>query len=257
MLNVTDLGEGTAVLWVHGFPLASSIFENQLAIRRVRHVMPDLPGFGQSRPLGGEVTLDAYARLMIELLDQRGIDHAVFAGLSMGGYICFAAARLAPKRMRGLILLDTRETADTDEQRQSRYDMIAKVQESGSVKQIVDGMLPKMLTPAAPRDTRDRVREIMGSSSPDGVVAALRAMAARPSFESLLPQIDVPTLVIAGEQDPITPPADAERMVNGIRGAKLVRVAGAAHLANYEKAAEVNRAITAFLAGRNTDSLTG
>jgi pimeloyl-ACP methyl ester carboxylesterase len=249
MLNVTDLGEGSAILWVHGFPLASSVFENQLAIRRVRHVMPDLPGFGQSRPLGGEVALDAYAKCMIELLDQRGIDDAVFAGLSMGGYVCFAAARLAPKRMRGLILLDTRETADTDEQRQNRYDMIAKVQETRSVRSIVDAMLPKMLTPAAPRDMRDRVREIMSSSSPDGAVAALRAMAERPSFASLLPEIHVPTLIIAGEQDPITPPTEAERMAKAIRGAKLVRINGAAHLANYEKSAEVNRAITAFVTG--------
>ena len=248
MLNVTDLGEGTPVVWIHGYPLASSIFEPQLGIRGARHVMPDLPGFGQSRPDGGTMTVDAYAHLMIELLHARGIDRAVFAGLSMGGYICFAIARLAPERMRGLILLDTRETADTHEARKGRYDSIEKVKKEG-VRPIVDAMLPKMLTPAAPREMKDRVREIMTSSTPDGVIAALGAMATRPDSTPQLREIKVPTLIVVGEQDTITPPADAERMAAAIRGARLVKVPGAAHLANYEKADEVNRAVAGFVVG--------
>jgi len=252
MLNVTDLGEGTPILWIHGFPFASSIYESQLTIRNVRHVMPDLPGFGQSRPpiaeaSGGEVSMDTYARLMLDLLDHRGIDRAVFAGLSMGGYICFAMARLAPKRMRGLILIDTRETADTEETRKGRYDSIAKVKQAG-VKPIVDSMLPKMLTPHAPREMRDRLREIMSSASPEGVIAALGAMATRPDSSPLLPEIQVPTLILVGEQDPITPPSDSERMAASIPGARLVRIPGAAHVSNFEKAGEVNRAVAGFVA---------
>jgi len=249
MLNVTDLGEGSAILWIHGFPLASSIFEHQLAIRGVRHVMPDLPGFGQSRPDGGEVSVDAYARLMVDLLDHRGIDRAVFAGFSMGGYIALAAARIAPERLRGLILIDTRETADTEEARKGRYDTIEKVKREG-IRPVVDSMLPKMLTRNAPQDMRDRVREIMSSSTPDGVIAALRAMAERPDSTALLPQIKVPTMIVVGDEDTITPPSDAERMAKAIPGAKLVRVPGAAHLSNYEKSAEVNRAIGSFVTGR-------
>ncbi len=249
MLNVTDLGEGTPILWIHGFPLASSMYEHQLAIRGVRHVMPDLPGFGQSRPQGDQVSMDDYARMCIDLLDHRGIDRAVFAGFSMGGYICFAAARLAPERMRGLILIDTRETADTNEARKGRYDSIEKVKKEG-IRPIVESMLPKMLTPDAPPETRERVREIMSSSSADGVIAALHAMATRPDSTPLLGEIGVPTLVIVGEQDTVTPPTDAERMTAAIGGARLVRIAGAAHLSNYEKAAEVNRAVAAFVSGR-------
>lgn len=248
MLHVTDLGEGTAILWIHGFPLASTIYENQLSIRNVRHVMPDLPGFGQSRPKGDNTSIDDYACMCLDLLDHRGIDRAVFAGLSMGGYICFALARLAPERMRGLILIDTRETADSDEARKGRYESIEKVKQSG-VTPIVDAMLPKMLTPRAPREMRERVREIMISSSPEGVMTALRAMAERPDSTRQLQQIRVPTLIVVGEQDTITPPSDAERMTAAIAGARMVRIAGAAHLSNYEKAAEVNRAVSAFVAG--------
>jgi len=246
MLNVTDLGTGTAVVWVHGFPLTSGIFENQLAIRRMRHLMPDLPGFGQSRSSGGDVTIDGYARIVIDLLNQRGIDRAVLAGLSMGGYICLAAARLAPERLAGLILLDTRAGADSDEGRKGRYTSIETIQNKG-LDPIIETMLPKMLTTDAPEAMRKRVREIMTSVSAEGAIAALRAMATRPDATDLLPAIHVPTLVIVGEKDAITPPAEAEKMAAAIPGAALSRIAGAAHLANYEQADEVNRICGAFL----------
>ncbi|HYI09814.1 MAG TPA: alpha/beta fold hydrolase [Thermoanaerobaculia bacterium] len=246
MLNVTDLGQGTPIVWIHGFPLASSIYEHQLAIKRTRHVMPDLPGFGQSRSAVGNLTMDDYARIVIDLLDHRGIDRAVVAGLSMGGYICFALARLAPERLSGLILIDTRETADTEEAKKGRYASIEKVKKEG-IGSVMESMLPKMLTPAAPPEMKERVREIMTSSSADGVTAALRAMAERPDSSSLLPGIAVPTLVIVGEEDSITPPADAERMAAAIPKARLVKVAGAAHLANYEQAEEVNKAVAGFM----------
>src|SRR5687768_5466831 len=131
ILNVTDLGKGTPVLWIHGFPLSSAVFDKQLAIRGVPHVMPDPPGFGESRAAVGDLTMDDYARIVIDLLDHRGIDRAVFAGVSMGGYVCFAATRLAPERMAGLILIDTKETADTGEARTGRYQSIEKVRSEG------------------------------------------------------------------------------------------------------------------------------
>jgi 3-oxoadipate enol-lactonase len=247
MLNVTDLGEGTPVVWIHGYPLASSIFEHQLAIRGVRHVMPDLPGFGQSRPDGGGLSIDDYAHMTLDLLHQRGLDRAVFAGLSMGGYVCLAIARLAPQRIRGLVLIDTRETADTEQARKGRYDAIEKVKKEG-VQPVVESMLPKMLTPAAPQEMKERVREIMSSSSPEGVVTALRAMATRPDSSDVLPKIPVPVLIVVGEQDTITPPTDAERMKSRIARARVVRIPNAAHLSNYEQAAEFNLACGSFVA---------
>lgn len=247
MLNVTDLGEGTPVFWVHGFPLSSGIFEDQLAIRRVRHIMPDLPGFGQSRAPIGDITIDDYARVVIDLVDHRGLDRAVFAGLSMGGYVCLAIARLAPERMKGLILIDTRETADDAETRNGRFASIEKVKQEGTAP-IVEGMLPKMLTAGAPQALRDRVREIMSSASAAGVTAALRAMALRHDSSPLLPGIAVPTLVVVGDQDTITPPADAERMAAAIPQARLVRIRGAAHLSNMEQAEEFNRVVAGFTA---------
>lgn len=220
------------IVWLHGFPLTSRVFARQRAIAGVEHVMPDLP------PLE---SMDDYARFAVSQLDGRGIAKATFAGLSMGGYICFAVWRLFPERVNGLILIDTRETADTEEARKGRYENIAKVEQHG-VAVVADAMLPKMVVSEA---LRPEVREIMLSASPEFVKASLRAMAERPDSSPLLPSIDVPTLVVVGEEDTITPPADAERMAAAIPNARLVRIPGAAHLSNYEKPEEFNAAIQA------------
>lgn len=222
------------ILWIHGFPLTSAIFERQLVLEGVQHVAPDLPDDAAS--------VDDYARFVVAELDRRGIERATFAGFSMGGYVCFAAWRLFRERIAGLILIDTRETADTEEGRKGRLDSIEKIQAQGTAP-IIEAMLPKMLTANAPAAMRERVRQIMESVSAEAAIAALRAMAARPDSSELLATIDVPTLIVVGEEDTITPVADAERMASKIRGSRLVKIANAAHMANYEQAETFNAAI--------------
>ena len=239
------------IVWIHGFPLSSAMFEKQRALfvdgKGAQHLMPDLPGFGGTPPPErGEIIIDHYARHVLSELDTRGIVKATFAGFSMGGYIALAIARIAPHRMDGLILIDTRETADTPEARQGRYDTIEKVRKEG-IGSVIDSMLPKMITAGATQDLRNRVHEIMSASSPEGVMAALAVMAGRPDSTAVLPAIEVPTLIVVGAEDPITPPADAERMAAAIPNAKLVKLAGAAHMSNFEKADEFNAAVVAFL----------
>jgi len=221
------------ILWLHGFPLTAAIFEKQRDLDGVQHVMPDLP------PLE---SMDDYARFAVAQLDERGIERATFAGLSMGGYISFAVMRLFPERVAGLILIDTRETADTEEARKGRYENIAKVRQQG-IAPLVDSMLPKMVVDEA---LRPRVRELMMSASPEFVMAALKAMAERPDSTETLRAIRVPTLVVVGEEDTITPPADAERMAGAIAGARLVKLPNAAHFSNYEQAEAFNAEVMRF-----------
>ena len=246
MLNVTDLGQGSPILWIHGYPLESSIFEPQLAMRGIRHIMPDLPGFGASRAAVGTMTIDDYARIALDVLDQRGITQAVFAGFSMGGYICMAAARLAPERFSALILIDTRETPDDEKGRNGRYESIEKVKKEG-VAPIAAAMLPKMLTAQAPQQMRDRVRELMSASAPDGVISALAAMAERPDSTATLRSLRVPTLIVVGSEDPITPVADAQRMHALMPQSRMVVIDGAAHMANFEQPEAFNRAVGAWI----------
>lgn len=231
------------ILWIHGFPLSSAVFERQRAIEVAEHVMPDLPGFGNAPPPEGAMSMDDYARFA---LDRVRDDKVILAGFSMGGYICFAAMRMVPDRVAGLILIDTRETADNDEAKRGRFATIERVEREG-IAPVVESMAPKMLTSNAPPADHDRVREIMGTSSARGVTAALRAMAERPDSAPLLPLIDVPALIVVGDEDTITPPSDAERMARAIRQSKLVKIPRAAHLSNFEQSEVFNAAVTAFV----------
>ncbi len=232
------------ILWLHGFPLSSASFAPQRAIPAI-HVMPDLPGFG-STPARAGMTIEDYARFALAELDHRGIDQVTLAGFSMGGYVAFAVARLAPERVRGLLLIDTRETPDSEDARRGRLEMIAKVGAEG-VQVVADAMLPKMLTSGAPPDMTNRVREIMLSASPEGTITALGAMANRADSSSLLPTLTIPALVVVGEEDAITPPADAERMARLLPSARLVRIANASHMANYEQSEMFNRAVEEWM----------
>ncbi|HEX6178724.1 MAG TPA: alpha/beta fold hydrolase [Thermoanaerobaculia bacterium] len=234
------------IVWIHGFPLSSKVYAKQLSIAAAQHIAPDLAGFGTAQAPNREYTMNDYAKDILRELDSRKIEKAIFAGLSMGGYIVFALARMAQQRMQGVILIDTRETADTPEARKGRYDTIEKVKQGG-VSVVAESMLPKMLTAAAPRDMVDGARNIMMESSPAGVVHALRAMAERPDSTDILKQIDAPALVVVGESDSITPPADAERMARNMRNATLVTIRGAAHLSNFEQPEQFNEAVNAFL----------
>ena len=222
----------TQIVWIHGFPLSSRVFARQRAIR-AEHVMPDLPGFGKTA--AEDITsLDDYARFILGTFEGK----AVLAGLSMGGYILLAAARLAPNRIAGAILIDTRETPDTPEAKKGRYETIEKVKEKG-VGVVADSMLPKMVVNPA---LKDEVHAIMIESSSAGVIAALRAMAERPDSTSTLRAMNVPLLAIAGEQDAITPPSDAQRMSK-----EAVILPNAAHLSNMEQPEMFNRAVEEFL----------
>jgi 3-oxoadipate enol-lactonase len=247
-IHVHDQGSGTTVVWIHGFPLSSSVFELQLSIPGVRHVVPDLPGFGRSAPIPIE-RIEDYGTVVASLLRERGIESAVIAGVSMGGYVALSIVRDTPAVARALILIDSRELPDTDQGRASRFAQIERVDREGT-RFLVDEMLPRMLT----RETRERqdrrtdlVRQAMESASPEGVRAALRAMARRPDTSQALRDFDGPVLIAVGEHDDLTPPADARRMASIARSSSLVEIPGAAHLSNVEQPEAFNAAVRTFL----------
>jgi pimeloyl-ACP methyl ester carboxylesterase len=227
------------IVWIHGFPLSSAVFEPQRRIAGYRHVMPDLPGFGATPPVA-EASMASYAHFVLDAID---VDRFVLAGLSMGGYIAMELVRQVPDRIEALLLLDTRETPDTDEGRANRLKQAEETAKNG-IGGVVEAMLPKMVAQDA---YRDEVRRIMESSSPQGVIAALKAMAARPDSTQTLRSATMPAFVIAGDLDAITPMRDAERMVSLLPHAELAPIARAAHLANYEASEQVNNLIAAFL----------
>lgn len=244
-------GEGTPLLWIHGFPLGAEIYQNQLSIPGVRHILPDLPGFGQSDPfdLPEETTIHQYTSDLLGLLDALKIDRAIVAGLSMGGYIAFDLARVAPERLLGLILIDTKEAPDDDAARRARMSSIETIRRTRKTRDFVDGMLPKLLADRSLDDEElvETLRSLMASASITAVVAAQHAMAVRPDSSDILPEITCPTLVIAGSEDVVTPPDITRRMADAIPDATMKLIEGAGHLPPIERPEQFNQAVSEFL----------
>ncbi|MBI2887332.1 MAG: alpha/beta fold hydrolase [Chloroflexi bacterium] len=252
-LGYAQQGQGQPVVFLHGFPLNKAMWERQVQALagRYRAIAVDLRGHGESQVVEGPGSMEAFADDVRGLLDHLGIEQATLVGFSMGGYVAFAFYRTYASRVKALVLADTRPQPDTPEAAEGRRNTAKVVLESGSTAGVVDGMMPRMFTSVtlegAPAVV-ERARGIMGSTVPQAVAADLLAMAGRPDSQPTLEQITCPTLVIVGDQDGLTPVADSELMASGIRGAKLVKVAGAAHLSPMEQPDAFTQALLGFLA---------
>jgi 3-oxoadipate enol-lactonase len=247
-----DRGRGreTTLLLIHGFPLDSRLWDAQVAglSSRVRVIAPDLRGSGHSDVPPAPYSVDQYADDLLALLDRLGIERAIVAGLSMGGYIAFALWRRHPERVQALVLADTRAEPDSSQGRANRDASAARVREIGPAA-FAEEMLPRIMAPANVKDPRVRGRALrmMAAQSADGIVGALGALRDRPDSRALLPSITVPVLVIVGCEDSLTPPADARTMAGAIPKARVIEVPRAGHLSPFENPRAVNAALRAFL----------
>jgi 3-oxoadipate enol-lactonase len=247
-----DTGRGPPVLFVHGYPLGRRIFDAQLRslLGQARLIVPDLRGHGDSDAPAGGYSIAQYARDCLELLDARGVSEpVVVCGLSMGGYVTFELLRQKPERVAGVVLLGTRASPDSPEQRAGR-DADARLARDKGVDAIVDKMLPRLLRPATLADqpaVTELVRRTMQGTSLAGVVGDLGAMRDRPDSRPGLPKLGKPTLVVHGADDVIMTAAEAESMAKAIPGAELLVVPAAGHLVNVEQPTPVNDAISAFV----------
>jgi 3-oxoadipate enol-lactonase len=247
-LAYRDEGRGRPLLLIHAFPLSSAMWERQIQALSdaYRLIVPDLRGFGASPSVPGTASLDQYADDVAGLLDQLGLEHVSVAGLSMGGYIAFALLRRHRERVDALVLADTRPQPDTEEGRRAR-EQSAQLAEQQGAGAIADQMLPKLLSSNAPEQLRAELRGIIEANDRAGIAAALRAMAARPDSTPLLATIAVPTLIIVGAEDGLTPPSDARAMHAAIAGSQLVELPSAGHLANMEAPEAFNTAVDNLL----------
>ena len=250
-LRCVDHGQGRPVLFVHGFPFDHTMWAGQIDVisSQCRAIAPDLRGFGESPLPRGAVTMDTYADDLHDLLDALRIPRVVVAGLSMGGYIAFAFYRKYASSVRALILADTRSMPDSPEVKKGRDDSAALVRDKGAAA-VAEKMFPKMLTPqtiTAHAEVANAVRTLMSRQPAEGVIAALIALRDRPDSTPTLAQVVVPTLIVVGAEDTLTPPKDSEQMRDGIRGAQLAVIPNAAHLSNLEQPEAFNQAVRKFL----------
>lgn len=249
-VGIDTRGAGIPLILIHGFPLHRKMFAPQLdALSSVARVITfDVPGVGESEP--GPVSMDDIADLTAAILTRQGIEKAVVGGVSMGGYASFAFARRYPERLLGLVLADTRAAADSDAAKESRHEMARLVEEEG-VAAAAERMVPGWFGPSSLQgrpEVVQRARELVEAAPVETVVRMLQALANRPDATPGLSNIEVPTLVISGKEDPMIPPSEMAEWAALIPDVRHVIIPATGHLPNLEDPDAFNRAVTDFLA---------
>lgn len=240
-----EVGDGPVALFVHGFPLDSTMWLDQLDLHRGRRrcVAPDLRGFGASDPVVEPVlAVERHADDLVALCDHLEAETVDLVGLSMGGYVALAFAERHPDRLRTLALVDTRAGADTEEAKHRRDLMAVDVTVRGRGP-LADELLDALLGPDAALHVRARMRTMIEGTRVDTIVAALAGMAQRPDRLDVLRRTLVPVGVVVGEHDTVTPLAEAEAMADAAPNARLDVIGGAGHMAPMENPVEVATAL--------------
>jgi len=249
-IGYDDVGTGVPLLFVHAFPLNRTMWAPQVSalVERCRCVAADLRGFGDSSVLP-PYSMDQYADDLAHLLDQLRIDQVTLVGCSMGGYASFAFWRRHRNRVRALVLADTRAGADSEETRAKRRQLIEVARTEGSTA-VANLQIPSLVgktTRERQPGTYDAVHRVMAQAPVEGIIGAIESMMLRPDSSATLATIDVPTLIIVGEEDVPTPVKEARAMHERIAGSRLEIIAQAGHLCNLERPAAFNHLLTEFL----------
>jgi pimeloyl-ACP methyl ester carboxylesterase len=238
---------------IHAFPLGAGMWESQLKALPAgwRVIAPDLRGFGGSSIAEPDdnPSMDDYAADVLDVLHTLGITSVVVGGCSMGGYATFALLRRAPTVARAVVLIDTRASADTPEGRANRRSMLALLDREGP-SGIARDMVPKLLgktTLDERPDVEPVVRQLIKQHSSAALRGAIQRMMARQDAMTVLQALTVPTLVIVGDEDVLTPPDDARKMVASASQGHLVVLPRTGHLPNLEQPGLFNETLAAFL----------
>ena len=251
-LGFREYGAGTPVVLLHAFPLHAEMWQEVAdgLSDRAYVLVPDLRGFGTTPATPeAEPSVAAMAGDVRALLDHLHLDRVVLAGLSMGGYVALELAAQEPSRLRALALVDTKATTDTPEARDNRLRMAEAVSGPAGLRAL-EPMLATLLgdtTRHQHRSVVDHVRGLMADADHQGVAWAQRAMAARRDTTKVLSSLDVDVTVVVGEEDVVTPVADAEQMRRAARRGHLVRIPDAGHLTALEAPDAVTAAIAPLL----------
>jgi 3-oxoadipate enol-lactonase len=250
-LHWREAGAGDAVVYIHGFPFHSAMWNSQLGAVAPgwRFIAPDLRGFGESEAGKTLFTMDLFADDVVALLDYLHIDQAVICGLSMGGYVALSLINRYPNRVRALVLCATRASADNPEGKKGRLELAARARREGTQPVIVS-MLPKLVA-GATRIQRPQVfaqvKAMMEATPPETMARALEAMANRRDHTKSLNKIAVSTMIVRGDQDEIIPKGDVELIARTVRGTRHDVIQNVGHLPNLEAPDVFNKTLYQFL----------
>lgn len=252
-LYYETIGSGFPVVLLHPFPVHHEFWSSLTAASwsRYKLILPDLRAHGRSEVGNGAAVMSKHADDLLRLLDAEQLAKAVFVGVSIGGYILFESWRRHRERFQALVLSNTRAESDTEQGRANRMKSIEDARLRGTAP-FLDAQLGNFIgqtTRTNRPDIAAKARKMMEDLTVDGLAAAQQGMAERPDSVPTLRGIDVPTLVIAGEEDTLTPLVNAQVMQQHIRGARLSVIPKVGHYAALENPGEFDRVLRQFLDG--------
>lgn len=252
ILTHTDQGSGQPLVLLHGFPLTRRMWDAEIQAWSpyYRVIAPDLRGFGET-PIGeGQFTMEGCAQDVEELLSELGIQQKiVLLGLSMGGYIAFEFIRKYQERLCALALVGTQPVADSEQARAARFETAEFVCREGTAalaRRLIPRFLGKTTLENKPQ-VAEALSELIQYNTPQAIAKACHGLATRRDSTPLLASIQVPTLIVAGAEDALIMPVQAETMNRSIPNSKLIVVEQCGHLINLEQPQRLQNAVSPFL----------
>jgi 3-oxoadipate enol-lactonase len=252
-LSYDDVGEGsTPIIFLHGFPFDKTMWNGQLDFlkSKFRMIACDIRGFGKSTDEESHLSIDLFSEDLIAFMDELNIDKAIICGLSMGGFIALNALKRFPERFEVLILCDTQCIADTPEVKEKRYKIIDDIINNNGVAKFNEGFIESVFHQDSIRNKRDlveKLRRVVFGNSDNIIVKGLVALAERSETCSALNEVTIPTLIICGSDDEVTPLDQSEFMHSTIKGSLLHVIHNAGHVSNLEQPQEFNEQLLNFL----------
>ena len=245
------IGSGPPVVLLHPFPANHDLWKPaaQALVSRYRVILPDLRGHGDSGIGDGPAVMEKHVEDLRRVLDNEQVGRSPFVGVSIGGYVLFEFWRRHSSRVQALVLCNTKAQEDTPEARAARLQAAAEVIERGT-EPFFESMLPKLMGKSTHRMRPDLVEgalRMMRKMSPQGVASVQQGMAERPDSVDTLKTINVPTLILTGDEDILTGVGEAELMRLHIRGSQMMVIRRAGHYSPWEQPEEVGKLLRGFL----------
>jgi 3-oxoadipate enol-lactonase len=239
------------VIFIHGFPFDKSTWQPQMDFlsKTNRVIAYDIRGFGKSTINEEEESIGLFADDLILFMDALNIDKAIVCGLSMGGYILLNAANKYPNRFSGIILSDTQCIADTAEIKEKRNETISKINDTG-INDFTDSFIENIFcdkTLELKKDIVEKVRNIILSAKQQSIIRTLGVLAQRSETCADLSKIKIPTLIICGREDKVTPLEQSKFLNGSIPNSILNIIDDAGHLSNLEQPEQFNKTLKKFI----------
>ena len=252
VISYDDFGNGALpIIFIHGFPFDKSSWKPQMDFLKTTHrvIAYDIRGFGKSTVGDEKLSITLFADDLIHLMDMLQISKAIVCGLSMGGYILLNAIYRYPQRFAAIVLAGTQCGADRPEARSKRRKAIVDIETDGLID-FADNFITSVFSEKflmSENEQTSEIKDTILNTSVNTVTQTLNALAIRWETCSTLNEINVPTLILCGSKDVVTPPAKAKYLHTEIENSVLQIIESAGHLSNIEQPEKFNEHLFNFI----------